>query len=79
MPLATTNLLSARHEPGAAFIILAIDAVLEKLKATPATAATTAIFDSVLARICVPPTGYPFACYIGAATAQSAGRFAGGT
>jgi hypothetical protein len=55
MPLATTILLSTTQEPGAGFIILAIDTVLEKLKAAPATAANTAIFDSVLARICVPP------------------------
>jgi hypothetical protein len=79
MPLATTIFLSARHEPGAAFIILAIDAVLEKLKATPATAANTAIFDSVLARICVPPASYPVSCYIGAVTAQSARPLRGGT
>jgi hypothetical protein len=74
MPAATTILLSTTQEPGAAFIILAIDAVLEKLKAAAATAADTAIFDSVLARICVPPPGYPFSCYIGAVPAQSARR-----
>jgi hypothetical protein len=55
MPLATTILLSARQAPGADFIILATDAVLEKLKTTPATAANTAIFDSELARMCIPP------------------------
>jgi hypothetical protein len=79
MPLATTSLLSARQDPGAAFIILAIDAVLEKLKATPATAANVATFDSVLARICVPPTRYPCSCYIGGTTAQSVWSLRGAT
>ena len=55
MPLATMTLLSATQEPGAGFIILAAHAAPEKLKATPATAANTAIFDSALVRMCVPP------------------------
>jgi hypothetical protein len=55
MPLATIILLSATQEPGGGFIILAVDAVLEKLNATPATAANTAIFETVLARMCIPP------------------------
>ena len=48
MPLATMTLLSATQEPGAGFIILAAHAAPEKLTATPATAANTAIFESDL-------------------------------
>jgi hypothetical protein len=55
MPLATITLLSARQAPGAGFIILAAPETVEKLKATPATAANTVIFDSALVRMCVPP------------------------
>src|SRR6478672_9465326 len=54
MPLATMTLLSATQEPGAGFIILAAHAAPEKLKATPATAANTAIFDSALVRMSFP-------------------------